>query len=129
MAHGKNTRIVDEPQFHQNVEGPERLAHDGIARRAISEHCGPGNVFDQLRIALGHPAQHEESSSDIKLLEDGEQSLSVSNHARFTRGPTITMYVWRQRRNVKVVLHINGQRVAYARGRVVHGSPKSAFLG
>src|SRR5258708_13438575 len=39
------------------------------------------------------------------------------------------MYVWRQRRNVKVVFHINGQRVAYALGRLVHGSPKSAFLG
>jgi hypothetical protein len=72
-----------------------------------------GNVSDQLRMPLGHPTQHEKSPSDIKLLEDDEQSLSVSNHARFTRGPTIAMYVRRKRCNVKIVLYINGQRVRY----------------
>jgi len=110
MVHGKNARVVDESEFHQDVQSPKGLSHDGIARRAISEHCGPGdvlqqvlraerllvelfrrlfidqamrkavagdfmaacgNVSDQLRILLGHPAQHEESPSDIELLEDG----------------------------------------------------------
>src|SRR5438552_16036516 len=69
-------------------------------------------------MALSHPAQHEESTSDIELLEDGEQSLSVFDHARFARDPAITVYVWRQRRNVKVVLHIDGQRIGYVHSRL-----------
>src|SRR5882672_11795180 len=44
VAHGKNTRIVDESEFHQNIEGPARLAYDGIARSAISLNPRPGNI-------------------------------------------------------------------------------------
>ena len=77
-----------------------------------------GNVFDQLRMPFGHPSQHEKSPADIKLREDIEQFLSVSDHARLTRAPAITLYVWRERRNVKVVLYVNGQCVRHFHDRV-----------
>jgi hypothetical protein len=47
MTHGENTRVIDESEFHQNIQGPKRLAYDGIARRAISDYRGPGNIFEQ----------------------------------------------------------------------------------
>ena len=47
MTHGENTRVVDESELHQDVQSPKGLAHDGIARRAISEYRGPGNVLEQ----------------------------------------------------------------------------------
>ena len=81
------------------------MAGDFVAAR--------GNVPDQLRIPLGHPSKHEESSPNINLLEDGKQFLSVADHARFTLAPSITTYVGRQGRNVKVILYINGQCVGH----------------
>ena len=38
VANRKNTRIVGKSELHQSVQGPKRLAHDGIAGRAISEY-------------------------------------------------------------------------------------------
>ena len=48
MTHGKNTRVVDESEFHQDIQSPKRLAHDGIARRAIPEYLTPDNVLEQI---------------------------------------------------------------------------------
>ena len=83
------------------------MAGDFVASR--------GDVSDKLRVPLGHPSQHKKSPSNVKLLEDFEQSMSVADHARFARGPTIAMYVRRQSGYVKIVLYVYGKRVAYAR--------------
>src|SRR5258708_23008111 len=39
------------------------------------------------------------------------------------------MYAGCQRRNMKVVFHINGQRVTYAHSRLVHWVSPHAFIG
>ena len=157
MAHRKDARVVSESEFNQNIEGPERSAHDGVTRRAISEYRSPGSVFeedlrtprfleellsrllvdqtmrkavagdlvaargnlsDQLRISLGYPSRHEESRSDVELLEDREQSCVFATTRSRSDVPTITMYAWRQCRNVKVVLDVNGKRVLHVLGGV-----------
>src|SRR5438093_147293 len=77
-----------------------------------------GNVSHQLRILLRHPSQDEESPSYVELLEDDEQFLRVVDHSGLTRSPAITMYVGCQRRNMKIIFHVNSQSITY-----VHDGP------
>src|SRR5579859_4798434 len=48
VAHRKNTRIVGESEFLQDVQCPKGFTYDGIARRAISEYRGAGNVLEKI---------------------------------------------------------------------------------
>ena len=81
MAHRKNARVVTESEFHQNVEGPERSAHDGITRRAISKYRVPGNVFEQ---ALRTPRFLEKLI--LRLLVDQTMRKAVAGDLVAARG-------------------------------------------
>jgi hypothetical protein len=52
------------------------MAGDFVASR--------GNVSDQLRMLLCYASQHKKRSSNVELLEDSEQFLSVADHTRLT---------------------------------------------
>src|SRR5262245_35886454 len=88
---------------HQAVR--ESVAGDFVASR--------GDLPDQLWVTLGHPSEDEEGAVHPELLEDPEQLVRVGDHPGLARAPGVARDVRRERGNVKVVLHIDGQRVEH----------------
>lgn len=86
--------------------------------KAVAGHfmTACGNALDQVRIALGHPAQSEEGTLDPSFIPDVEQDVSIAHHPMLAGLPVLTAIDAVKGLDLEVVLNVHGQGVEDGRG-------------
>ena len=74
---------------------------------SLSNLAGLGDAADQARIALGHPAEHEERGAHPRVGEHRQQSVGVGLDAAGVAVPGVRADDVGEGRDVEVVLHVD----------------------
>ena len=75
---------------------------------------------NQIRVPLGHTAEHEKRSANFVLLEEREKAVGVRDDPALHRVPGRPRHDAIEHTDVKVLLHVNAHRV--------HDGPHAPFL-
>jgi len=70
-----------------------------------------GNLPDELRFMLSHPAHNEEGGSSARAVEDFQGAANVVSYPRGVPRPHVGRYPVRERLDVVVVFYINAQAI------------------
>ena len=70
-----------------------------------------GNRLDQGRVSLGDPSQDEECPACVVSLEQVEELEHGRDHTALERAPVGPRHMWLKRRDLEVLLHVNGEVV------------------
>ena len=73
--------------------------------------AGSRDAPHERRCALGHPAQYEEGRAYAALRQDSQQALGVGLDAQFAARPAVARDRRTQRRDMEVILHVDGERI------------------
>jgi hypothetical protein len=71
------------------------------------------DVAHDRRITFGDPSQRKKSGLDSVLVEQGEDARNIAFYPAFTLVPISPVDVGRERRDLKIILDIDGQRVGF----------------
>ena len=82
--------------------------------------------LNQLRVALGNPAQCEKRRPGIFQCQQSKNPLNIAFNSTFNTVPFIAPYIWRHRRDLKIVLDVDRQRVDKPACVDAHLGPSSA---
>ena len=103
----------------QQALGTDEIGHEVSTRQiagALMPKAMAGQLMpladdapDQLRIALGHPAQSEEGGVGGVLIEQGQNPIDIALDTAFTLIPLATADVGRHRRDLEIILDVNRQ--------------------
>ena len=90
-----------------------------------------GNLPDQFRLALGHPAENEEGRADLRLREKPKDDTGGLGHATGDRLPAGRREDCSQILNLEPVLDIEGQQTRdhTRRNPILRNAPASSLPG
>jgi hypothetical protein len=112
------------------VEGILRLLSGAQVSVAMTGEFVPAgdDVSNDLGMTLRNPTQREKSGLRSMLVEQTQYPIHVAFDPALPGLPLGPIYIRRERRDLKVVFDINGQRVGDRVPAHVRAPPKNSFL-